>query len=188
MSGIATVGGLTVSSARTQTLAGADRALTSRTHGNVFSAQADASMEQESGPIVFRPRVGVAYNAVHLGALDEGLDLGIRTNPSTLQSLTSTVGLRVEVSANPIRGFGELAWSQELLDVDRTASASLVGLSQQTFTIVGERAKRAVLMLRGGVSYAVRPAVSVEVSAGGSPNDPLNGFACNVAVRWHWGT
>jgi fibronectin-binding autotransporter adhesin len=140
------------------------------------------------------PYVGLDYAHLYETACRESGagDAGLRVRAQDLDSLRSTVGLRVN---RPMSFFSgsmvvtpelRAAWRHEYLDTDRVTTGSFLGGPGATFSVRGAQPGRDAALLGAGVTAQLSDRVSVRFDYNTILQSRLTSHTFNVNVCFTW--
>ena len=171
---------------RTQTVAGSTQFLAARPHADLWSAFATASFVRQIGPLTVAPRMGLAYDRIDLGPLDETAPLSLKALSSMSHTLRAEAGVQAIRRKGDVRPYLAVASSLDLLHDRLAVPALLNGVADGALTIYGARPRRAAVEISGGVLVDLAPNLTAHAGGRIVANDAFAGRGASAGLSWRW--
>ena len=182
-------GGGDVRLQRALTLNGTTQTLSSTPSATLFSVYSDATVDRVMGPLNVTPRVGIAYDRMELGGVDEHVLGSLKTADSRVQTLRGEIGLRGTVVAGRIKPYGGVTASWDFLGEPRAIPVvfNQMNFGATTgFTLKGEHPNRFNLDLEGGINFEIDDNLTGSVGGRIAANDRFAGHGVVARLLWLW--
>jgi len=174
------------SARRTRTFNGMTETLAAHADSTLWAASLAARQTMAFGGAHLIPHAGLVFTHTHLGAMDEGRPLSLRTASSGYPSLRGRAGVSANAVAGRFRPFADLALSVEALKTGPRIDAELVDVPQSRFLLMGESRRRVALEAEAGASFALAPGVDIYVAGNITANDVLAGHTVSTGLSYRW--
>lgn len=152
----------------------------------LWSFALDGVYERSIGTFMVSPHAGISYHRASLNALNEGQPLAVRTADALAQSLRARIGATLSVADGRIRPFGDLSVSMELLHRQPRIAATLIGVPDSNFELLGEARRRLAIEAEVGLFAALSAGLDAYVSGGMTANDLLAGRRLSAGLTYRW--